>query len=693
MKKNLVSLDNFNTPVVLNNIDNLIVKIRQCTGGINLKEWMEEYQVPDGTQPSHLPFPECMRLALAWREQQRLNDFPATKISNLLETHDLSMTVEKIVVSPAFEEENPQEVVLPNVQSFYVEKDDKIDVTVIAAQAAAYMSFLGRVTYDGSSENTFSLATCKELHTRFVETCDILPVFAKAAMNVQGGPIRSPTLLREMYFSNFIEQKALSLYVWSLFNERTGCGIFNTRVADLVKISKAAHGGLPSCSGHTHVIKYLPFPKCGDVDTAFKIHHNHTQARGEEKGSGVLAASFYWNTLSKSVAKILYNVVPIIDVCLKRRIMIIQCENGLLSDYEKNMLVCNHITVIDPGFRPPCVENSPVGIYGTTNLPHIYFSVLKGVAPTIASGVVTPNFDPEFLSSLLPITKEIFMCRMYMHPGLESVVKKSGLYFYPVLNCSRPEVYVTNEKFFSEDVKMVELAQRCAKANYYKTMFPSNSLPFGIVDKYRPIPFFTNPVKFPRRGGKPVVAVKPKTIMEVANDVNSDKVWIYELPENYSFLDEDKGERPLPQSSFRDSNRLESLRQELLYVENRKLTGTALKKTGCYKLFEGMVTNNSLIVPSLYKCLFDEWDIQDIEDELTNCKSVIGMIVDAISIPLRNDESYGTKSVPKPPPSSFISLDNFDLTGLSKTMTEEVVLEKGKSPSLEGDDSLSFTNM
>jgi len=646
MEHNYVTLKNFVSPNTLTNIDSVILKIKNTATNYYLKDWIEAYQVPKGIVPSNLTFGECMKIALTWREDQRLNEFPATKIAHILETHDMTVSVDKVTVMPNVEEETDEAQVFVNRQSFYVALDKKVDSHVISAQAAEYLGYLAKIDGTGSVADTFSQVTCKGLMIKYSKTTDVMNAFKEFCNNYPGGGIRSPGLIRDALYANFLAQENLGFYVWSLFNERTGCGEPDDRAAKLIESLKMENSDLPVAKGFTHTISYLSYPDCKVMDTMFKLHHNHNQARGDEKGSGALASTYYWNTFSKSMSKILFNVISIMDLCLKVNLNIVFCESGLLSDYEVNMLIANNVTVICSDFGPPCTPDSKVGKYGSTDLPYIYFTKLKGSAPKIIEKVVTAQYDVNYLVNMVPKDNNIFFMRVHMHPDLEAVVKKNNLSLVPVLNCHKPEVYVSNRSLYA-DITMETLIQRCVKANYYKTMFPMNKLPFGVVDSYAPDFFFKSPVYFPRRGGKQIPPVKMETIKMI--EAKTKKVVAkFEIPESYEFIDSDSDEEERPQITTYDPVVESAIDRQLQMFSESDASDREMRASFLFGLIKGYLTGDKLSVPSMWLIYYQYHNLDEFRDQFSQYSVTLSRFEHLVNTPIETERKFLEQQAVKP---------------------------------------------
>lgn len=596
-KKNYVGLEAFKTASPIDSIDALIAKIKRVGSNMVLHDWIMDYEVPLGTQESPLELVECVKRAFEWKSKQALKDHPASVISHVLETKDISFTVDEIVVQ-AVDESNPEQVFVAD-QSYYVPKDGHNDRAVVNAQTADYLAYGCRVLKDFSISNSFGMKSCSFLSLPYAEFTDVMGVLIDFLRDFSGGGVKSPGLVRDALFTNFEHKSGLSIYLWALFNERTKSGVFDETVAAICKKTFKAVENLPPCRGFCHVTQTLKFPPCDSVNLLYSLINGHTQLRGQVTGLSALNACYYWNSLSRSVSKVITKVVEIIEICRNIQCNIVNLEKDYCSEYEKNVLVANGITVVDGSINSPCVEDSKVGIYGSTKLPCIHFFVKRGMMPKVTKKGVEHLFDPVNIKNLFP-TEGYYFFKIYFHDGLNSLIQDGTLFLHPTLDPSHPEVFLTNYKIY-KDLTLEMMVQRCARAAHYRTLFPYNRLPFVVVDEFSPETGVSVPLKLCRRGGKleniksPITALE--SLKEMTKHVPMVKRTVYT-----EFVDLEEEDEVIKPAEFNGKEVLEKFRNEMsniVQINNMEV----LKKSDAFGVIRGIVKENPLIIPVAFKSL------------------------------------------------------------------------------------------
>jgi len=636
----------------VSSIDSLIKKIKRLGANMYLADWINEFEVPDEVKESPLELVACMKQALEWKASQGLKDHPSSVVSHILETSDVNFSVDKIEVISK-EDENTIEKVYVSDQSYYVLEGSQNDKIVVNAQISDYLAYGCRINKDFSISDSFGMKNCSTLLLPYAKFTDVMGVFLEYLQGISGNGVRSPALVRDALYTNFEEMSGLSIYLWALFNERTKSGEYDEVVKKICDKAKTGYDYLPPVKGFCHVTQTLSFPTCESVDYLYTLVNAHTQLRGEESGLGALNNCYYWNSLPRAVSKIITRVVEIMEICRLVRTKIITVESEYLTDYEKNVLVKNGITIIDQTIMSvPCTEDSVVGVYGSTKLPTISIYKRRGSMPRISKKGVEHTFEPDHIKNLFPSGN--FFFKIYIHDGLASLVRENGLYFHPVLNPSRPEVYITNVETY-KDISLKMLIQRCAKATYYRTLFPYNRLPFVVVDIYSPVVGVTESLKLCRRGGKIETVKSVQTVMQAHEDISSKvvkrKTTIYS---EFVDLSEEVDERPKVVSR---SEIIEKFRNELAVMvmanDIRKL-----RVSGVYSTVSGILKGKVTLIPLMYREL-SSMTFEELGSELpVYADFLLAIRNDVLEVPAPKVE----KQLEKPRVNAVIENDN-DLVG------------------------------
>jgi len=670
MNKHYVGLEAFSTPNKIDDIDSLMKKIQMHRDHFELKEWMEEYYVADTVVPSPLDFTACFRLALSWKAEQAMKDHPSSIVSTHLELNDVSISVDSAKVTSVDKETgDKKEINLDCKQSYYVQDKD-FDRVVINAQASDYLAYGCRILKDYSISDSFSMKNCNFLSVPYCIYTDMMAKFLSFLKAYSGGGVRSPCLVRDALYTNFDRKGGMSVYTWALFNERTKSGELSSRVEGIVKKYQAKYDGLPPCKGFTHVTQTLDYPGCSDVNKLFKLFNAHTQFRGAGSGLGSLTASYYFNSLSQSLAKALTVVLEILEICRAMTVAVVKTDPGLLTEYEKRVLINNGIAVIDGSIGPCLTAGDPIGIYGSTKLPCIYFTAKKGVYPVVEEKELKHKWEPKHLISLIPETRH-FMLRVVMHPDLGKVVEDFNksqilndgrqLYFHPVYTPAKPEVFLTDMKVYKTPITFEELIQRSAKAIYYRTMYPFNKLPFIKVDPYSPTYFDKIPVLLVRRGGKVEEKTVAKTLAQAIVD-SGNKREVMEVSDAYDFVDLEDEEEKIPmQSILREEDVLIKIREELSEIE--RVRSGNMKDTLVYGVVAAYCTENWSLAPIDSRILAKKMTYENFK---TYFAAYIGIISE---IELQIKKNFGSREMPiisvakksEPPPVTVVKTEDLDL--------------------------------